>query len=63
MTGCQTCGGFGMHHDPIAHDAELTWEVCTRCSGEGGDAWDGPCTDCLGEGQIPVERATGGDPT
>jgi hypothetical protein len=22
MTGCQTCGGFGMHHDPIAHGTE-----------------------------------------
>lgn len=22
MTVCQTCGGFGMRHDPIAHDAE-----------------------------------------
>lgn len=20
MSGCQTCGGFGGHHDPIAHD-------------------------------------------
>ena len=22
MTGCHTCGGYGMHHDPVAHDAE-----------------------------------------
>lgn len=22
MSGCRTCGGYGMRHDPIAHDAE-----------------------------------------
>lgn len=23
MNGCMTCGGFGGHHDPVAHDADL----------------------------------------
>ena len=23
---CQTCGGYGMRHDPIAHDPEPTWD-------------------------------------
>ena len=56
MTGCYTCGGGMGKHDPVAHgwfedDAEL--ETCQACDGAGGDAWDGPCTDCLGEGVIP----------
>ena len=29
MNGCQTCGGFGGHHDPIAHDAEP--DRCDNC--------------------------------
>jgi hypothetical protein len=44
-------------------DGSLRWpcpehpprsEVCTACNGAGGDAWDGPCTDCLSEGEIPA---------
>lgn len=31
MTDCQTCGGFGMHHDPIAHDfVEWTKRDCEQ---------------------------------
>jgi hypothetical protein len=22
VSGCQTCGGYGMHHDPVAHDQQ-----------------------------------------
>jgi hypothetical protein len=34
MTGCQTCGGFGNRHDPIAHGEEprgcrgWEWGLC-----------------------------------
>jgi hypothetical protein len=32
MSGCQTCGGFGMHHDPVAHgwDSEECSDTCRR---------------------------------
>lgn len=60
MTGCQTCGGFGNRHDPVAHGTSGEpetghWEACTACRGAGGHAWDGPCSDCLGEGRIPLD--------
>lgn len=29
-------------------------EICIACDGAGGSAWDGPCTDCLGEAEIPL---------
>lgn len=28
MTGCYTCGGFGGHHDPVAHDQHENDEPC-----------------------------------
>ena len=32
MTGCATCGGYGGHHDPIAHDTDRPPQHCD-CEG------------------------------
>lgn len=42
MTGCQTCGGFGMHHDPVAHGTENA-EPCCDYRDHGGE---NPACDC-----------------
>ena len=56
MTGCQTCGGFGNRHDPVAHDAEPGWVTCPTCKGDGcvRDDFnlDVTCPDCNGDGGL-----------
>ena len=54
MTGCQTCGGYGMHHDPVAHGWVPEWITCETCKGEQTirDRFnlDVDCPDCDGDG-------------
>jgi DnaJ-class molecular chaperone len=54
VSGCHTCGGYGMRHDPIAHGTEPTWLTCPRCKGDGcvRDRFDMDvtCPDCDGDG-------------
>jgi DnaJ-class molecular chaperone len=53
MTGCTTCGGFGQHHDPIAHDWAPAWVICETCKGEQTirrGEFDVDCPDCDGDG-------------
>jgi len=33
-TGCQTCGGYGMHHDPVAHGTDEWDEADYRRDGD-----------------------------
>lgn len=40
MRACQTCGGYGMKHDPVAHDAEpCDHDWISRGHEESGDEW------------------------
>lgn len=54
VTACALCGGYGMKHDPIAHDAEPPWITCPECDGEGTvlDRYglDWTCEGCEGDG-------------
>jgi len=34
MTGCPTCGGYGMHHDPVAHGTDEWDEADYRRDGD-----------------------------
>lgn len=50
MNGCRTCGGYGMHHDPVAHgtagEPEDRWELqadgwpTRECDHDGGECHD-----------------------
>jgi DnaJ-class molecular chaperone len=53
VNGCTICGGYGMKHDPIAHDAEPDWVMCPACNGDGTvrrGEFDWTCDDCAGDG-------------
>jgi predicted amidophosphoribosyltransferase len=51
MSGCQSCGGFGAHHDPTVHDEDVPEnERCDRCGRrlafDDNGAYD-ICDDCF----------------
>ena len=53
MNGCTTCGGFGGHHEPIAHNWAVPWVTCPTCKGEQTirrGEFDVDCPDCDGDG-------------
>lgn len=53
MSGCATCGGYGQHHDPIAHDWAQEWVTCSTCEGERtvrDGQLDIACPVCDGDG-------------
>jgi hypothetical protein len=47
MTGCALCGGYGMHHDPIAHSSAELAEL---------DAARQPAPDPSPEEQAVIDR-------
>ncbi|MCU1617374.1 MAG: hypothetical protein JWO98_4914 [Frankiales bacterium] len=52
MSECRTCGGYGMKHDPMAHD-DRQWHfgyVCRRTDGCTPDPCDHEWTERGGPG-------------
>ena len=44
--------------DPNRFGYDITEEptiLCRTCDGAGGMLYSGPCTDCLGTGEIPAQ--------
>ncbi len=53
VSGCQTCGGYGNRHDPVAHDTRR----CVRCGNAAVNLWkswnvtaEWTCDECAPDG-------------